>query len=217
MLKRMSDSLAGEKSFTYQSKTIHEVPAITGQFVTLFSIGNVALKRPDKLRAILGGDAPAFDFYYDGNSVSAFAPQTKVFSTLNAPPTIDEMLSGLRTETGIRFPSSPLLQNDPYTILTRGLLSAIVVGPTKVDGFVCDHLAFQSPGVNWEIWIDAGSIALPRRLAVTFTDKPNFPRTVIEFSHWNLHPFLSDSSFLFHKPAGAREIPFAAVLHSADR
>lgn len=217
MLQRMSTTLAKAKAFTFQSRSIHEVPIMTGQFITLFSVGEVALKRPDRLRARLGGDAPPFDFYYDGTSVSVIAPQTKVFSTSPAPATIDSMLSGLKKETGIRFPAAPLLYNDPYSILTRHLLSAAVVGPTKINGVECDHLAFRSPGVNWEIWIDAGRQALPRRLSITFIDRPNFPRTVIEFSCWHLHPWLSNASFLFHKPAGVKEIPFAAVFHSADR
>jgi hypothetical protein len=217
MLKRMSATLSGAKAFTFESKSIFEVPSITGQFVTLFSVGEVALKRPYKLRAQHAGDAPPFDFTYDGTSVSALAPQTKVFSTAKAPASIDGMLSGLRQETGIRFPSAPLLYSDPYAILTRNLLSAVVVGPTKVNDIECDHLAFRSPGVNWEIWIDAGPDALPRRLAVTFTDRPNFPRSIIEFSRWNLHPWLRNSSFVFHKPEGVKEIPFTAVLHSADR
>lgn len=217
LLKNMSTALSSAKSFTVRSKSILEVPAFTGQLITLFSTGNVALKRPDKLRAELGGDAPAFDFFYNGASVSALAPQKKVYSTTSAPSTLDEMLTGLTRETGIRFPSSPLFYSDPYSILTRNLLSGIVIGRTKVNGVACDHLAFRSPDVNWEIWIDAGRDALPRRLAVTFTDKPMYPRTVVEFSRWNLHPWLSNSSFEFHKPTGFSEIPFAAVFHSSGR
>jgi hypothetical protein len=216
VLKDMSETLATAKGVTFRSQSIHEVSAVTGQFITFFSVAEVALKRPDKLRARHGGDAPAFDFYYDGSSVSAIAPQTKVYSTSEAPGTIDGMLAGLRAETGIRFPSSPLLRSDPYAVLSHNLISAVVVGSTRVDGIECNHLAFRSPGVNWEIWIDART-SLPRRLAVTFTDTPGFPRTVIDFSHWNLHPSLPNSSFVFHKPSGFRQIPFSAVLHSADR
>ncbi len=217
LLKRMSTTLSDAKSFTVHSRSILEIPAVNGQLITLFSTGNVALKRPDKLRAQLGGDAPAFDFFYNGLSVSALAPQTKVYSTTSAPSTLDEMLSGLTRETGIRFPSSPLFYSDPYSILTRNLLSGVVIGRTKVIGIECDHLAFRSSGVNWEIWIEVGRKALPRRLAVTFTDKPMYPRTVVEFSRWNLHPWLLNSSFDFHKPIGFSEIPFAAVLHSSGR
>ena len=217
-LKRMSDTLAAAKAFACKTKTILEVPAETGQFITLYSTGQIALRRPNKLRAALGGDAPAFNFYYDGATVSAFAPGTNVFSTTAAPPTIDEMLSGLQAETGIRFASAPLLFSDPYAELTRGLTNAVVVGATDVGGAPCSHLAFISPGVNWEIWLEANARSLPRRLAVTFTDRPGFPRTLIDLSAWSLNPWaLSVRSFVFHPPAGAKEIPFGSVLKSAGR
>ncbi len=216
-LRRMSDTLAGAKAFTYRSKNVLEVPAETGQFVTLFSTGEIALKRPDKLRARLGGDAPAFDFYYDGTTVSAFAPGTKVYSASAAPATTDAMLAGLEEETGIRFASAPLLFSNPYAVFTRDLETAVVVGPSVVDGAACTHLAFRSPGVNWEIWLESNDRALPRRLAVTFTDRENFPRTMIEFSAWNLHPWLGDGGFVFRPPAGMSKIPFVSVLKSADR
>ncbi len=217
LLKRMSATLGAAKAFTYRSSSTVEVPGQTGQFITLFADAEVALKRPNKLRARLSGEAPPFDFYFDGATASAIAPATKVYSVTKAPPTIDAMLPALEQETGIRLASAPLLFSDPYNVLTRGLLSGIVVGPVVVNGAPCQHLAFRSPGVNWEIWIESGQRALPRRLAVTFIDRTNFPRVLVEFSNWNLHPWLNDGDFVFHKPAGAREIPFLSVLKSADR
>ena len=217
-LKRMSDTLAGAKSLTFRSKAVFELPANTGQFITMFSSGEIALRRPDKLHASLGGDAPPFDFYYDGSTVTAFAPATDVYSTKPAPPTLDAMLTGMQQETGIKFATAPLLYSDPYSVLTKGLFSAVVVGPAKVEDTTCEHLAFRSPGVNWEIWLEPDSRALPRRIAVTFTDRPGLPRTLVEFSRWNLHPwFLCDSKFEFRKPASARELPFNAVFKAAGR
>jgi len=217
-LERMSATLAKAPAFTYRSKNILEIPTESGQFITLFSTGEIALRRPNKLSAHLGGDAPHFDFYYDGDTVSAFAPGPDLYSSSKAPATIDEMLAGLQAETGIRFASAPLLFSNPYAVLTRDLISAVVVGPSTVNGSPAEHLAFRSPGVNWEIWLEASSRALPLRLAVTFTDREGFPRTVVEFSRWNLHPwFLGDSTFVFKKPADAKEIPFTSVLKAADR
>ena len=216
-LKRMSDTLAAAKSFTYKSRAIFEIPAKTGQFVTLFSHAEVALKRPDKLRVSMTGEAPHFVFNYDGKTVSAFAPATKAFSISKAPSTIDAMLPALEERTGIRFATAPLLFGNPYPVLTCGITSAVVVGPSMVHGTVCEHLAFRSPGLNWEIWIDKGARPLPRRLAVTFADRPNFPRTLVEFSNWNLHPWLSAGDFVFHEPAGGTEIPFLSVLKSTRR
>jgi hypothetical protein len=79
------------------------------------------------------------------------------------------------------------------------------------------HLAFRAPGVNWEVWVEAHERALPRRLAVTFTDRTNFPRTIIDFSDWNLRPWLRAGDFVFKKPAGVTEVPFLSVLKSSGR
>lgn len=216
-LKRMSTSLADARSFTFASRAIVEVPAETGQFLTFFSTADVALQRPDKLSARLRGEAPCFDFYYDGATVAAFAPGNKVYSRTKSPSTIDGMLSGLEEETGIRFATAPLLFSNPYEALTRGITSAVVVGPVVVNGVPCEHLAFRAPGVNWEIWVESNARALPRRIAATFTDRVNFPRTIVEFSRWNLHPWLSSGKFNFRPPAGTSEIPFRSVLKSAGR
>jgi hypothetical protein len=216
-LRRMSDTLSGAKSFSFRSRSIIEVPATTGQFLTLFSHSDVAVQHPDKIRARLRGEAPGFDFYYDGKTVSAFAPATKAYSTTAAPATIDAMLPDLEQETGIRFATAPLFFSNPYSILTKGLKSGIVVGPATIHGVACQHLAFRSPGVNWEIWVETGPQALPRRLAVTFTDRDNFPRTLVEFGDWKLNPWLKAGDFEFKKPADAREIPFEAVWSSTGR
>jgi len=217
VLRRMSATLAQAKAFTYRSVSTVEVPAKTGQSITLFSTVDVALKRPDRLRAQVRGEAPHFDFYFDGTTASAYAPATNVYSTVQAPPTIDAMLPALEEKTGIRIVSAPLLVSDPYAMLTRDLISGVVVGATVVNGRPCEHLAFRSPGINWEIWVESDQRSLPRRVAVTFTDRPNFPRVLVEFLSWNLHPWLKADDFAFRKPAGAREIPFLAVVNSKAR
>ena len=211
-LQRMSDTLAAAKSFSYQSRTVLEVPAKTGQVITLVSEANVALRRPDKLIARFTGEAPHFDFYYDGATASAYAPGNSVYSTTKAPATIDAMLPALQNETGIRIASAGLLRSNPFAALTQGMTSAVLMGAVQIDGEPCDHLAFRRDGVNWEIWIPTGSKALPRRLAATFTDRPGNTRVLVEFSNWNLHPLLHPGDFEFHPPRGSREIPFLSVV-----
>ena len=43
---------------------------------------------------------------------------------------------------------------------------------------------------------------------VTYTDVTNFPRFLVEFSDWNLHPKLTPARFRFKKPADAKQIEF---------
>lgn len=216
-LRRMSDTLGRAKAFTCRTRVVMEYAGQNGQALTLFPEGRMALRRPDKLRVRYAGDAPPFDLFYDGASVTIFAPHAKFYSAVKAPPTIDAMLPGLRRETGLRLPGLPLLRQDAYSVLARDLQGAVVVGPSTVDGVPCRHLAFRRPGVNWEVWIESGPRALPRRLAATFTDRPGRPRTIITFSDWNLHPWLPESLFRFRKPAGTTEIPLATTLRDLSR
>jgi hypothetical protein len=209
-LKRMSATLGAAKAFTYRSRSTVEVPANTGQFITLFATSDVALERPNKLRVHVIGEVPTFDFYYNGRTIAAFAPKNQVYSVASAPDTIDAMLPFVMEKTGIQFPSADVMYNDPYAVLTKDLTSAFVVGPTMVEGVACEHLAFMGPGVHWEIWIETGQRALPRRLVVTYTTVQNFPRFLVEFSAWNLQPKLAASRFVFNKPSNATQIEFVS-------
>jgi len=212
LLKRMSETLAGAKAFTYRSHSMAEEPAVTGQFLTFFGHADVALERPNKLHANVGGDIPNFHFYYDGSNVTAFDPEKNLYAiSSGAPGTIDEMLPFVMEKAGIQFPAADFLYSDPYGMMTKDVISAMDVGPSKVDGFPCEHLAFMGPGVNWEVWIDSGKQALPRRMAVTYKEATNFPRFLVEFSDWNLKPKLAASTFAFKKPANAKQIEFAPL------
>ncbi len=217
LLQQMSANLASAKAMTFHSESLVEVPAISGQTITLASSTEIALKRPNQLRVQLRGEAPNFDFYFDGATAVAYAPGTQTYSVKEAPESLDGLLNGLENETGIRFVSAPLLFSDPFAVLTQGLNSAIVVGPGKIHGIACQHLAFRSPGVDWEIWISSGSRPVPLRLLTTFTDQPNRPRTMIDFSQWNFAPWLSHKDFVFEPPKGAEEIPFVMTSKSSAR
>ncbi len=155
----MSDTLAAAKSFSLSiPQRDRRCPRLRGSSSRCSPMRMWRCSVRNKIRARLRGEAPAFDFYYDGKTVSAFAPSTMAYSTSAAPATIDEMLPDLENETGIRFVTSPLFFSNPYQVLTKGLLSGIVVGPATIRGTACQHLAFRSPRVNWE---ESGSRPVP--------------------------------------------------------
>jgi len=88
--------------------------------------------------------------------------------------------------------------SDPYTVLTKDLTSAFVVGSATVDGSPCEHLAFKSRGVHWEIWVETGEKAL-RAIGRDLRRGSEFPRFLVEFSNWNLQPSLTPDSFAFSR------------------
>lgn len=216
-LKQMSDTLSAAQSFTYKAKSSAEFPAKTGQFLTYFGESSVAVQRPNKLRAKVGGDVPHFVLYYDGSKLSAYDPEKNLYATADAPDSLDAMLPFAMEKTGITFPAADFMVKDPFQALTKDLSHAIVIGPAKVNGVACDHYAFMNPGTNWEIWIETGKNPLPHRLAVTYKDVPNFPRFMVEFSDWNLKPRLSAGMFSFSKPDGAKQVQFGTQMPEAKK
>ncbi len=207
-LKQMSEKLASAKAFTYHSNSFVELQAVTGQFITLFADGEVALQRPNKMRANISGDVGNFQLYFDGAKVSAFDPQKNLRAVSGPLATIDEMLDFVMNKAQMNFPSADFLYSDPYAVMTKNLTHAIVVGDSMVNGVPCEHFAYMEPAINWEIWIEKGKNALPLRLAMTYKQVSNFPRFLVEFSDWNLNPKLKADTFVLKIPANAKQIEF---------
>ena len=207
-LKQMSDKLASSKAFTFRASSFIEVPAITGQFLTLFTESDIALQRPNKLRVDVSGDVPGFQLYFDGTKLSAFDPQKNLHSVSAPLATIDVMLDFVLTKAQINFPSADFMYSNPYAVMTKNLTHAIVVGPSMVNGVPCEHFAYMEPGLNWEIWIENGARALPLRLAMTYKQASNFPRFMVEYKYWNLTPKLNADLFVFKAPANSKVIEF---------
>jgi len=210
LLKKMSTKLASAKSFTFRTRSSTEGPGGTGQFLTFFAEANVAVMRPNRLSVQIGGDAPPFDFYFDGAKMTAYEPTRKLYAVEDAPKTLDEMLPFAARKAGILFPFADVLYSDPYATLTKGLTSAFYAGYSIIRGAQCEHLAFAAPGLEWQIWIDAKT-ALPCLLAGALLDVRGAPRFAVEFSDWKLNPKLADQRFVFTKPAGAHSMDFRAL------
>ncbi|MFZ2169090.1 MAG: DUF2092 domain-containing protein [Methylococcaceae bacterium] len=209
-LKQMSEKLASTKAFTYHANSFIELQAVTGQFLTFFVDSDVALQRPNKLRVNVSGDVSSFQLYFDGAKVSAFDPEKNFHAVSDPLATIDQMLDFVMTKAQINFPSADFMYSDPYTVMTKNLTHAIVVGPSMVNGVPCEHFAYMEPGINWEIWIENGKRALPLRLAMTYKQIPNFPRFLVEYADWNLNPKLKADTFVFKIPANSKQIEFGS-------
>ncbi len=209
-LKQMSDNIAAAKAFTYHATHFTEMPAPTGQFLTLTVVSKVALQRPDKLRVNVWGDVPAFDVYFDGDKVSTFDPEKKIHSiSSKSVATLDEMLDMVTSNPEINFPSADFMYSNPYAVMTKNLTHAIVVGDSMVNGVPCEHFAYMEPAINWEIWIEKGKNALPLRLAMTYKQAQNFPRFMVEYKDWNLNPKLKANTFVFKASADSKQIEFS--------
>ena len=174
--------------------------------LTLFDSANVAVKRPDKLKAEIRAGDTEIDVYYDGKTVTLSDDKAKLYAVADAPATLDAFLTDAATKQGVHLPMADFLASDPHAQLTAGLTHAYDAGTTTLDGKSVRHLVFAKPGVEYQLWLDSKS-DLPRMMAVTYVDAPRAPRFSVSFEDWKFRD-RRDSNFSFSPGKSASKIDF---------
>ena len=208
LLRRMSDYMAGLQQFSVDTQSTLEAVLTSGQKVQFVMDASAMVRRPNMLYAERKSDLAGQSFYYDGKSLTLYNPSDKVYATVAAPDTIEGMLDFARDRLDVVAPAGDLLYRNAFDLLMQATTSGFVVGKAMIGGVKCDHLAFRGPEVDWQVWIADGDRPLPQRYVVTTKDLASHPEFTTVMSNWNASPNLSDASFSFTPPAGAKPIDF---------
>ena len=209
LLQAMSQRLAAAHALTFTAITTYEGPSRLGPPLAYTTISEVALQRPDKLQVIVPGDGPASEFYYDGKTMTAFAPTENLVAVADAPPTIDAALKAAYDSAAIYFPFTDVLVADPYKDIADGLKRAFYIGQSHVvGGTTTDMLAIANDHVFVQLWLGADD-KLPRMMRAVYLDDPARLRHQVEFSNWKLDGPIPADAFASSRASGAARIQFA--------
>ena len=210
LLKAMSAKLAAAKSMTFTATVGYEYPSKLGPPIEYTTRYDVAMQRPDKLRVLTLGDGPTSEFYYDGRTMTAYAPVENLAAVADAPPTTDAALAAAYKNAAIFFPFMDIVASDPYKALTNGAVLAFYIGQSSTVGATkTDMLAWANDDVFLQIWIGADD-KLPRRVRATFRADPLRLRHELDLSSWQLDPALPPDTFVSAKAQSAARMAFAA-------
>jgi hypothetical protein len=209
LLRGMSSALTASSSMAFTAVATYETPTSIGPPLAFSTTSEVLLQRPNRLRVVTSGDGKPSEYYYDGNTLTAFAPSENLVAVAPAPPTIDAMLEGAFKNAAIYFPFADVVGADPFKNLGEGLTKAFFVGQsTAVGGTMTDVIALASDEVFMQIWIGAAD-RLPRRLRASYRGDPLLLRHQVDLSNWKLDPVIAAEAFASVNAANARRIPFA--------
>ena len=182
---------------------------ISGVQVEATSRGNVFVRRPDGIRLDREGDNGRQSAYYDGKHLTVFNQEKGFYAQSEVPSSIEPMLDFANEKLGMVFPLADLLFTDSYSALTTDLESGFYVGEHSVQGTPCHHLAFrQSSGLEWQLWVEQGVRAWPRKLVIRHAEQPEIPRYQAILSQWDAAPKIPSGLFGFQVPNGAVKIDF---------
>ena len=107
-------------------------------------------------------------------------------------------------------PGSDILYTDPYKGLMEEATEGKVLKDETINGKAANHLAFKSKEVDWEIWIQKGTMPVPLRYKIISKNEPERPEFIVDFSDWKqgTGADFDDQQFAFTAPDKAKKIPF---------
>ncbi|MFL6593763.1 MAG: DUF2092 domain-containing protein [Luteimonas sp.] len=161
---------------------------------------------PKNLRLEVNGDIKNRVYVYDGSQLTMAVPDMNVYATTPAPATLRELVT-LLLDAGVEMPLIDMLYQGNDGNLTDDVRVGLVVGDSQLDGVATDHLAFRQPNVDWQLWVEKGENALPRKLLITTRYAVGDPQYQA-ILHWDLTPKMDAKAFAYVPPSGATKIPF---------
>jgi hypothetical protein len=209
ILKAASARLAAAQSMSFTAVVSYESPSRLGPPLIYSTKSEVTLQRPNKLKVITPGDGPPSEFYYDGKTMTAFAPKENLVAVADAPPTLDAALEAAYIKGAIYFPFADVIVTDPYKDIADGLKLAFYIGRSiVVDNTTTDMVAYITGDVFVQAWIGTED-KLPRRIYAVYLNDRARLRHVLALTNWKLDVAVPADAFASPQAASASRIAFA--------
>ena len=206
LLKAMSDYLGAQKAISFDFDTTLEVVSTQQQKIALANSGTLTLNRPDKLHVARKGGFTNMEMAYDGKTVTLLGKNTNMYAQVDATGSIDRLVDALRDKHHRPVPAADLLMSDPYKELMREVIDVKDLGSGVVRGVECDHLAFRTKEVDWQIWIAQGDRPYPCRYVITSKKVTGAPQYTIDITGWKAGSDVASDGFSLEIPANAKKL-----------
>jgi hypothetical protein len=213
-LSAMGKYLRSLKSFSLRAETTTDEVLTNGQKVQFGGAVDYSVQIPNRLRADVRTDLRHRQFFYDGKTLTQYAPRLNYYAVVPAPATIAEVTAMAEQQYGVDIPLADLFFWGTEKSGVEDIKEAAYIGPARIGGKPCDHYAFRQQNVDWQIWIQSGKQPLPCKLLITTTQVPEQPQYTAVLT-WNLTP-QTGTTFAFVPPKGAARIEVAPLQQTAN-
>ena len=190
----------------FRFDTAFDVVQETGEKLEFGGRSSVTVRRPDRLR-INSSQRSGHEvhFTFDGSTGTLYSPDESVYASLPLGDNIDEAMDTLLDKLAVPVPLVELVQSDVATIVDR-LESPLYLGSAEISGVSCEHLAFETPGIELQFWVDTKAPGMLRRVVLTYPLEEGSPQFRATFLEWSLDPEVPDALFSFKAPAKAEKV-----------
>ena len=206
LLKAMSDYLAAQKAISFDYDSNLEIVSTQQQKIGLASSGTLTLNRPDKLHATRTGGFANVEMVFDGKTLTLLGKNANLYAQVEAPGTIDQLVDVLRDKYHRPVPAADLLMSDPYKELMPLVNDVKDLGSGVIHGIECDHLAFRTNEVDWQIWTAQGARPDPCRYVITSKKVTGWPQYTLDIWAWKAGTDVASDDFKLEIPASAKKL-----------
>jgi len=211
MFKAMSDYLGSLNAMSFDYDSSLEVVTTQNEKLALASSGTLALNRPDKVRATRTGGFADVALGFDGKTLTLLGKNLNIYTQVDVPGTIDHLVDELRNKYHRPVPAADLLMSNPYDQLMPLVVDAKDLGSGVIGGVECDHLAFRTKDVDWQIWMTQGTNPHPCRYVITSKDVPGWPQYTIDVRTWKTGADAAQGGFSLNIPKDAKKVEPGAL------
>jgi hypothetical protein len=206
LLKSMSDYMAAQKAISFGFDANLEVITKDNQKLALASSGAITLNRPGKIRFTRAGGHADIEMLFDGKTLTLLGKNANLYTQINEPGTIDNLVDVLREKYKRPLPAADLITSNAYAPLMADVTDMKDLGSGVIDGVECDYLAFRKKKVDWQIWIAQGKRPYPCRYVITSKDIPHSPQYSIQIRDWKAGDKVASDDFGFKTPPNATKV-----------
>jgi hypothetical protein len=206
LLKAMSDYLAAQETISFGYDTNLEIVTKDHQKLLLASSGMIDLSRPDKIRATRAGGFANVEMIFDGKTLTVLGKDANLYTQAEAPGTLDHLVDELRNKYHKPVPGADLLLSNVYDVLMADVIDVKDLGSGMIGGTECDHLAFRTNEVDWQIWIAQGKQPYPCRYVITAKNVDQGPQYSVQIRDWKTGSEVTADDFGFKNSTNAKKI-----------
>jgi hypothetical protein len=208
LFKAMSDDMAAQKAIAFHYDTDLEIGTKDKQKLALASSATLTLHRPDKLRITRTGGFAEVESLCEGKTLTRLSKTTNLYGQLDVPGTLDHLSDALRDKYRRPAPGADLLLSNINDQLMATVVTGKDLGSGVIGGVECEHLAFRTKAVDWQIWLAQGSRPYPCRYVITSTKVAQAPQYSLTIREWKTGDAVgaADCSFTNATSATKREL-----------
>ena len=204
VLKAMAEFLRAQPIVVLESTRVVEGVTFDDEKIQVVTQAAVLLQRPGKFRAeMTTANGITTWCGANGRIIGVREPEQRTAEVTGLPVTVDGMMDAVSERYHLSLVLADLVASDPLASFKQGTQSGRYLGRVAIDGVPCHHLAYRAKNLDWQLWIDAGTTPLPKRLVITYRDQPMAPQQTLSNLRWEFPPTLPRDTFTLLPPAGA--------------